>query len=161
MNWEAIGAVGEVIGAVAVVATLMYLALQVREAKHATRADVGQRLADELAKLNRDVYTNSEFAQLISRAYAKLSFSELQPDEQQRLGNYFASVLNRINQILELKDMGIVDERTSEESLRYLDGFIGRPIFVATWKSALRSWYPERFVEFIDTRIARKDVDDA
>ena len=36
MNWEAIGAFGEIIGALAVVATLIYLATQVRYAKQAT-----------------------------------------------------------------------------------------------------------------------------
>ena len=36
MNWEAIGAVGEVLGAIAVVITLGYLAVQVRHAKAAT-----------------------------------------------------------------------------------------------------------------------------
>ena len=36
MNWDAIGAIGEVLGALAVVATLLYLAIQVRHAKTAT-----------------------------------------------------------------------------------------------------------------------------
>jgi hypothetical protein len=35
MNWDAIGAVGEIVGAIAVVATLIYLASQVRYAKAA------------------------------------------------------------------------------------------------------------------------------
>jgi len=35
MNWEAIGAVGEIVGALAVVVTLIYLATQVRYAKQA------------------------------------------------------------------------------------------------------------------------------
>ena len=38
MNWEAIGAVGEILGALAVVGTLAYLATQVRYAK-ATATD--------------------------------------------------------------------------------------------------------------------------
>lgn len=33
MNWEAIGAIGELIGALAVVLTLVYLAVQVRHSK--------------------------------------------------------------------------------------------------------------------------------
>jgi hypothetical protein len=33
MNWEAIGAIGEVGGAIAVVATLLYLAAQIRQNK--------------------------------------------------------------------------------------------------------------------------------
>ncbi len=36
MNWEAIGAIGEILGAFAVVLTLAYLAVQVRYAKLAT-----------------------------------------------------------------------------------------------------------------------------
>ena len=35
MNWDAIGAIGEILGALAVVLTLMYLARQVSEAKNA------------------------------------------------------------------------------------------------------------------------------
>lgn len=41
MNWDAIGAVGEILGAAAVVATLVYLAIQVRYAKDAS-ADVNR-----------------------------------------------------------------------------------------------------------------------
>jgi hypothetical protein len=36
MNWEAIGAIGEIVGAIAVIITLIYLAYQVRYAKLAT-----------------------------------------------------------------------------------------------------------------------------
>lgn len=38
MNWEAIGAVGEVLGALAVVLTLVYLAIQIRQNTSSTRA---------------------------------------------------------------------------------------------------------------------------
>ena len=36
MNWEAIGAIGEIVGAAAVIITLIYLASQVRTARKAT-----------------------------------------------------------------------------------------------------------------------------
>jgi hypothetical protein len=38
MNWNAVGAIGEIVGAIAVVATLIYLAGQIRQATHATQA---------------------------------------------------------------------------------------------------------------------------
>jgi hypothetical protein len=38
MNWDAIGAVGEIVGAMAVVVTLIYLAVQVRRGTSATQA---------------------------------------------------------------------------------------------------------------------------
>jgi len=38
MNWEAIGAVGEIVGAITVVATLIYLAIQVKDSARAARS---------------------------------------------------------------------------------------------------------------------------
>ncbi len=57
MNWEAIGAIGEVIGAIGVIVTLAYLAIQIRQnsavvrsatrqAISTTQAEIGYRLAE-------------------------------------------------------------------------------------------------------------------
>ena len=45
MNWEAIGAVGEVVGALAVFLTLLYLARQVRDGSKQTRLNTTSNLA--------------------------------------------------------------------------------------------------------------------
>ena len=37
MNWEAIGAVGEIVGAITVFATLIYLAIQIKHGARAAR----------------------------------------------------------------------------------------------------------------------------
>jgi hypothetical protein len=42
MNWEALGAVGEIVGAVAVVVTLVYLALQIRQNSRLIKASTHQ-----------------------------------------------------------------------------------------------------------------------
>ena len=49
VNWDAIGAIGEIIGAVAVVATLLYLAVQTRQLRSATLGDMYQRRAESRA----------------------------------------------------------------------------------------------------------------
>ena len=46
MNWAAVGAIGEVAGAIAVVATLVYLAKQIRISAEATKAMVRQGVTD-------------------------------------------------------------------------------------------------------------------
>ena len=46
MNWEAIGAVGEITGAAAVVVTLGYLARQIRQSMAAAKTDSRQRVLD-------------------------------------------------------------------------------------------------------------------
>ena len=47
MNWDAIGAVGEIIGATAVFITLLYLATQVRQANSHARAQTRQRMTEQ------------------------------------------------------------------------------------------------------------------
>ena len=39
MNWEAISAVGEIVGAIAVIVTLIYLAMQIKDSARATRSE--------------------------------------------------------------------------------------------------------------------------
>ena len=51
MDWEAIGALGEVGGAIAVVATLVYLSLQIRNSTKATESEVHASLASEMQRL--------------------------------------------------------------------------------------------------------------
>ena len=67
MNWEAIGAIGELIGAAGVIATLGYLAFQIRQntrqiAQHelASRAAAANASAQALRDSRRSVYENSE-----------------------------------------------------------------------------------------------------
>ena len=46
--WEAIGAIGEIVGALAVVVTLVYLSFQLRHNTYATRASTAQALEDSI-----------------------------------------------------------------------------------------------------------------
>ena len=45
MNWEAIGAVGEVVGAIGVIATLGYLAVQIRQNSNVVRSSTRQAIS--------------------------------------------------------------------------------------------------------------------
>jgi hypothetical protein len=57
INWEALGAVGETLGAIGVIFTLGYLALQVRESNRASRRTAMQEVltlnSEMLAQLNK------------------------------------------------------------------------------------------------------------
>lgn len=86
MNWQAIGATGEVLGAIGVIATLVYLTLQIRQNTRATRAATFLGLTNawqdyllawasaDLTELQRRArfdpgsVTESEYVQLYSHA---------------------------------------------------------------------------------------------
>jgi hypothetical protein len=58
MNWEAIGAIGEIIGALAVVASLAYLALQIRHSaastQFATELEASKQFSAFVARITHD-----------------------------------------------------------------------------------------------------------
>ena len=64
MNWEAIGAVGEIVGASAVFVTLIYLSVQLRSSARATRANTAQALTESINEGNRAIAGNSELARI-------------------------------------------------------------------------------------------------
>ena len=60
MNWEAIGAVGEILGAVAVVATIVYLARQVRDNSRQVKLNSSHSFAALVQDAYGSVYTNEQ-----------------------------------------------------------------------------------------------------
>ena len=51
MNWEAIGAVGEILGALAVLLTLLYLGLQLKQNMRLTKAMIRENRTDSSQKI--------------------------------------------------------------------------------------------------------------
>lgn len=67
MNWDAIGAVGEIIGALAVIVTLLYLARQVRQNTAAVAATTYDSLLNSFASVNALVISDPAVADLFDR----------------------------------------------------------------------------------------------
>ena len=65
MNWDATSAIAELLGSLAVIVTLIYLAVQLRQQNSATKAQIEQQRADSVTQLaavlgiteNRILYT--------------------------------------------------------------------------------------------------------
>jgi hypothetical protein len=78
VSWDAIGAVAELLGAVATVATLAYLAVQIRQASSTSRAQIRQSIADSQIH-----YINSRAIDpFLRRATFKLyTGQDLEPEE--------------------------------------------------------------------------------
>lgn len=64
MNWDAIGAVGEIIGALAVLATLVYLAIQIRQNTGALRAAALNSSIQAASLIRSEMFTSEELSEL-------------------------------------------------------------------------------------------------
>ena len=76
MNWDAIGAIGEIAGAIGVIVSLLYLGGHVRANTMAARAAAYQVMGVEISNLWHDWSTDPEMADLLSRAFAGQDLTE-------------------------------------------------------------------------------------
>lgn len=91
MNWEAIGAAGEVLGAAAVVATLLYVARQLHEQNRALTTSVRDSAFQQLQEWNYQIIADAELAHLFQRGAATDDWEEFSPEERSRLIHTFYS----------------------------------------------------------------------
>jgi len=115
MNWDAVGAIGEIVGAVAVVATLFYLAYQIRQNSNALER------SNQYANAGSIHATNASYAQVFSQLvhdaelasiyHRALHNEPLGAEEQIRftgfLNTYFAWVEDVFHQ--ELEEVGFLN----------------------------------------------------
>ena len=81
MAWDAIGAIGEIVGAAAVMATLGYLALQIRQNTHELRSASFRDVFTMYSNVRRLTLESPEVSELHFKALA-------QPDEMTTAEKY-------------------------------------------------------------------------
>ena len=90
MNWEAVGAVAEIVGTLTVIVTIFYLAIQVRHAAAVAKAAAQQ----SAAQMSIETVVATLDSQILSRASMKATIGEeLNPEER---SNYLRWVLVRM-----------------------------------------------------------------
>ena len=150
MNWEAIGAIGEIFGALAVVATLMYLARQMRQDARATTGEtMGSWLADYnnmLLEISRD----PELAKIFRQGLT--DFEQLNENDQMRFHTWMvAHLLNAQTVFLQLED-GIMHQRIADQILPVNAAMLDSKGGTYWWGTARSIWRPE-FVDHMDKLI--------
>jgi len=79
MNWEIIGATGEWAGALAVVASLIYLASQIRISNRQTQSSARFSFLNSYGQMSASIIENKHSASVFRRG---LSAEDLDPDEE-------------------------------------------------------------------------------
>ena len=108
MNWEAIGAVGEIVGAAGVIATLCYLAIQIRHSNRESQSNVAWAITNSLNSFISDVASSPESASLWRRGC--LSFSGLDDNEQEHFVFIMAAWANILMALYRTKDLSSIPE---------------------------------------------------
>ena len=145
MNWDAVGAIGETAGAVAVIATLFYLALQVKQATAVARASARQ----VVSQMNVDSLEASFDSHLLSSAAKKATLGEeLTPDEH---SNYVRWILLRMRVFENAhyqRRQRLLEEEEWSGYVVLIAGLVGRASYAHThWTWAAPSYSPSFVAE--------------
>ena len=163
---QILGNVGEFVGAIAVVLTLGYLAVQVRHAKEATeintqtiRANASKEVYLAWSDFNFELSRHPERV-LIDRVFkADTQFSELNDAEQATVGFFFRSVVERFASEHALFDAGILTSDVYGELSRYCAGFVSAPALADLWSvEREQPIYPQKFLDHIGSITATEPV---
>ena len=122
MNWDAIGAVAELVGAIAVVMTLLYLAVQIRQSNRLSRFQSARDVFEQINDNNRLVVENQDLRMLASK-----NFDSLKNEESKQLSVFVARQLNAFTNLQTAYDQGLIDEAL------FMAGKDGVGVFISDW----------------------------
>ena len=131
MNWEAIGATGEVVGAVAVFATLVYLAIQIRQNTASLKASSHHAITDSFNAINVKIVEDPATARLWHIGHSDQS--RLNEDEQVQYAFLVLSYMRIFETLFYQREVGTMEERlfmTEEKTLRWT---VEQPGFIEWW----------------------------
>jgi hypothetical protein len=151
MNWDAIGAGAELLAAIGVIVSLLYLALQIRQNTESVRANTYQDFTRESAEISRsllDAKLMDEIRPVI------LGERDFDPEIDLRFhvicGLY---ARNLQSGFLELQ-RGRIDPRQFDSYASYhIDNFVSGPGWAQWWASTRKHYDPE-FVAWLESRLA-------
>lgn len=154
MDWTAIGAMGEVLGAIAVVVSLLYVGWQVRDNTRAMRGEGFRQASMTLAGLLDSWAADDEWIDLQGRIFEGLTREDMSPLERGRAGLHSQAFLEYL--------LGLhwqVEERVLPPSAYRIAGKAGleTPYMRQMW-TLWRSHYPDDFVAALESHYEMRDA---
>jgi len=152
MNWDAIGAVGEILGALAVVVSLGYVAIQIRQNTEATRDLAAQNLTTADAEANYLLAGNAELSRIVQDGV--FNHSELNEYEQFRFNALFFAVYSQFDFAYRRYKSGKLDEISWKKMEYEIPLYLHLPGANEWWEQD-KSRFTDEFQSFVDEEIVR------
>lgn len=139
MNWDAIGAIAEVLGAVVVLVTLIYFSLQIRQSNKLAEAESQREL------MNFDVFTpvvtdpklTSEFRACLNR------YETQDPDVKTRFFFLMTNWHLQMESVFRMNEKGLIAEFSYKGYLTWYNSLLNTPGGAVFWKEVSGAYAPD------------------
>ena len=154
MNWEAIGAVGEVVGAIAVVATLGYLAVQLKQNTRTVQLAAETGLSEKFADWTAHVVNNPELGRIWDAA--AIEPESLTDDEKRLYLWYVAELILLYEGQFRLFAEGLITEGSWKPKTNFILVLLKSPWVTMWWDSRIAPFSDEFFFYIEELRRTSK-----
>lgn len=150
MDWNAVGAVAELLGAAAVVVTLIYLAIQTRNTGKVMRATAIWDSQMSFVAINETLSEGGAISDVMFRA---LSDPDSLTDFERHLAHRFArGFFQRVEAQFALYSNGILDAELWQLRCGYAQALLGNPVIKESWELDKRNtMFTKAFIEAIES----------
>jgi hypothetical protein len=148
MNWEAFGAIAEMLGALGVVATLVYLASQIRQNTLAMR---GQAIGNVTQTILQEVlpFTGHDIASIFTKAVT--ASESLTPEEHMQLDAWMVvSFTARQNEFAQYR-LGTLDEAVWKSTHHAVRENLANSYGRSWWETLGKQRFMPEFVVFVES----------
>lgn len=150
MNWDAIGAIGETLSAVAVLITVGYLAVQIRHSTQAMKTSA-LRSAQDVVLLTEK---NERYIAYLMKAQRH---EELTPDERAHMVERYLTIMRTFERIWQEHKLGSVSQEQFEQHLDLLRWAMSTAEPRRMWEHLAQAFDPG-FRAVVDTEVLADDA---
>ena len=151
VNWAAVSAVGQVVGALAVVISLIYLATEVRSNARATRLESMRSLSDAINEYFKTIAEDADPAELWFRGI--YNFQSIKGASLMRFSSLMDYLFRIYEDIYYQRLEGQLAPRVWGGFEAFMRDIIAYPGIQASWRSRSH-WFSDQFRQFIAERQA-------
>ena len=153
MNWEAIGAIAEAVGAAGVIASLVYLGSQIRSSTRAAKVTAYQQTITAGRDINLAVLANSDLFEAMTRRWGLTDQEEI---DKTREGLFFELLMQNWESQVYQHTQGMMDDAMWEDRRARIRNTVVRNRNFPDWwtKAADRTQVTPGLQELIDELVA-------
>lgn len=152
MNWEMLGALGQLIAVLVGIPSIIYLAIQIRAQTTERRQSAVYALTVHWGDLTRSLHDNPEFGAIYLRGVQ--SFDDLDGLSKLRFSAFFNRFLKNFEAMYFSHRDGVLTSALWDEIERTMSDVLAYPGTHQWWKTR-RHWHTEEFARVVDAIIAK------
>lgn len=151
MTLEALANIGEFVSSLAVLVSLIYLAIQIKRSTETARTSTYQAIVSDFGAANQVLASSPELSWIYMEALE--NYETLEPNDKARISQMFYMTFRYFENMFYQNRKGYLDEEVWRGWARLMVTYFRRPGFQAWWQLR-REVFSEPFVQFLESEDA-------